>query len=37
MGLFGGQFANVVEWNAFDDDILFWKWVTVKSSGKASW
>ena len=26
MGLFGGQFANVVEWNAFDDDILFWKW-----------
>ena len=26
MGLFGRQFANVVEWNAFDDDILFWKW-----------
>lgn len=26
MGLFGGQFANVVEWNEFDDNILFWKW-----------
>lgn len=26
MGLFGGQFANVVEWQEFRDDILFWKW-----------
>ena len=26
MGLFSGQFANVVEWEEFRDDILFWKW-----------
>lgn len=26
MGLFGGQFANVVEWQEFRDDVLFWKW-----------
>ena len=26
MGLFGGQFANVVEWQEFRDDMIFWKW-----------
>lgn len=26
MGLFSGQFANVVEWEEYRDDILFWKW-----------
>lgn len=26
MGLFGGQFANVIEWEEYRDDILFWKW-----------
>jgi len=26
MGLFGGQFANVVEWEEYRDDIIFWKW-----------
>lgn len=26
MGLFGGQFANVVEWQEYRDDVLFWKW-----------
>ena len=26
MGLFGGQFSNVVEWQEFSDDVLFWKW-----------
>ena len=26
MGLFGGQFANVVEWQEQRDDIMFWKW-----------
>ena len=26
MGLFGNQFANVVEWEEFRDDVLFWKW-----------
>jgi len=26
MALFGNQFANVVEWEEFRDDILFWKW-----------
>ncbi len=26
MGLFGGQFANVVEWQEYRDDVIFWKW-----------
>lgn len=26
MGLFGGQFANVVEWEEYRDDVIFWKW-----------
>jgi len=26
MGIFGGQFANVVEWNEYRDDIIFHKW-----------
>ena len=26
MGLFGNQFANVIEWREFRDDMLFWKW-----------
>lgn len=26
MGLFGGQFSNVVEWEEYRDDVLFWKW-----------
>lgn len=26
MGLFGGQLANVVEWEEFRDDIIFYKW-----------
>ena len=26
MGLFGSQFANVIEWNPTDEKILFWKW-----------
>ncbi|SDM51619.1 SPFH domain-containing protein [Lachnospira pectinoschiza] len=26
MGIFGGQFANVVEWNEFKDDVIFHKW-----------
>lgn len=26
MGLFSNQFANVIEWEEFRDDILFWKW-----------
>lgn len=26
MALFGNQFANVVEWEEYRDDILFWKW-----------
>ena len=26
MGIFGGQFANVVEWQEYRDDIIFWKW-----------
>lgn len=26
MGLFGGQFANVVEWEEFREDMIFYKW-----------
>lgn len=26
MGLFSGQFSNVVEWEEFRDDMIFWKW-----------
>jgi len=26
MGLFSGQFANVVEWEEWRDDMIFWKW-----------
>lgn len=26
MGLFSGQFANVVEWEEFRDDMIFYKW-----------
>ena len=26
MGLFSRQFSNVVEWEEFRDDMLFWKW-----------
>lgn len=26
MGLFSGQFANVVEWEEYRDDMIFWKW-----------
>ncbi len=26
MGLFSNQFLNVVEWQEYRDDVLFWKW-----------
>lgn len=26
MGLFGRQLANVIEWEEFRDDVIFWKW-----------
>jgi len=26
MGIFSGQLANVVEWEEFRDDVIFWKW-----------
>ena len=26
MGLFGGQFSSVIEWEEYRDDIVFWKW-----------
>ncbi len=26
MAIFQSQFANVVEWNETDDDVIFWKW-----------
>ncbi len=35
MGLFSGQLANVVEWEEYKEDILFWKW-TNKEIKKGS-
>lgn len=35
MGLFGKQLANVVEWEEYRDDVLFWKW-TNKEIKKGS-
>jgi membrane protease subunit (stomatin/prohibitin family) len=26
MGFFGNQFSDVVEWDEFRDDMIFWKW-----------
>lgn len=26
MGLFSNQFSNVVEWEEYRDDVIFWKW-----------
>lgn len=26
MGFFSNQFSNVIEWEEFKDDMLFWKW-----------
>ena len=26
MGFFGNQLANVVEWQEYRDDVIFWKW-----------
>lgn len=26
MGLFSGQFSNVIEWEEFRTDMIFWKW-----------
>lgn len=26
MGFFSGQFSNVVEWEEFREDMIFWKW-----------
>ena len=36
MGLFKGQFANVVEWEEYRDDIIFWKWINreIKKGSK---
>lgn len=36
MGLFSNQFSNVIEWEEFRDDMLFWKWDNkeIKKSSK---
>ena len=26
MGFFSNQLSNVVEWEQFRDDMIFWKW-----------
>lgn len=35
MGIFNRQLANVVEWEEFNDDVIFWKW-TNKEIKKGS-
>lgn len=35
MGLFRNQFSNVVEWEEYRDDCIFWKW-TNKEIKKGS-
>ncbi|MEG1848747.1 MAG: SPFH domain-containing protein [Lachnospiraceae bacterium] len=35
MGFLSGQFSNVVEWEEYRDDVLFWKW-TNKEIKKGS-
>ena len=37
MGLFSNQFANVVEWEEYRDDVIFWKWTNreIKKGFKA--
>lgn len=36
MSFFRGQFANVVEWEEFRDDMIFWKWTNreIKKGSK---
>ena len=36
MGIFSNQFANVVEWEEFSDDMIFWKWTNkeIKSGSR---
>ena len=36
MAFFKGQFANVVEWEEFRDDMIFWKWTNreIKKGSK---
>lgn len=36
MGFFSGQLANVVEWEEFRDDMIFWKWTNreIKKGSK---
>ena len=35
MGIIGNQLANVVEWEEFDENMIFWKW-TNKEIKKGS-
>ena len=36
MGLFSKQLANVVEWEEYRDDVIFWKWTNreIKKGSK---
>lgn len=36
MGLFTNQFANVVEWEEWREDMIFWKWTNreIKKGSK---
>ncbi|MDO5708460.1 MAG: SPFH domain-containing protein [Andreesenia angusta] len=36
MGFFGNQFSNVVEWEEYNDEVIFWKWANkeIKKGSK---
>ena len=36
MGFFSNQFANVVEWEEYREDLIFWKWTNreIKKGSK---
>lgn len=35
MGLFGNQLANVVEWEEYRDDVIFWNGLTGRLRREA--
>ena len=38
MGLFKSQLSNVVEWEEYKDDCIFWKWTNKEiKKGKPSY
>lgn len=36
MGFFSNQLSNIVEWEQFRDDMIFWKWDNKEIKKKGS-